>query len=264
MFSATTLARLRKQAGMTQQELADQAGVSQGYYSKLENGLVGSPDLRCLQDIADVLKVPLDALWVRSRRYHSVFLSYGGPDEAFARVIFDELARHKIPTFFFPESASPGQRLHRTMAQGIQENDRVLLICSRSSLTRSGVLNELEQVLAKESREGGAELLIPIAIDDFVYKDWAPMREDIARQVRDRVIPDFRKVKAGTREFDTLFLRILERFAYQSGVPGGSRSAYHVGRCWMTVSCHPEMRRCLARTPLIFASVFWRRATKAR
>jgi hypothetical protein len=49
-------------------------------------------------------------------------------------------------------------------------------------------LNEIERVLEREAKEGGADILIPITLDNFVYGDWAPARADIADQVRSRVI----------------------------------------------------------------------------
>ena len=125
-----------------------------------------------------------------SRSYHSVFISYGGPDEAMARSLHDRLTEEGVETFFFPVSSVPGRRLHRTMSEAVNSYDRVLLLCSKASLERPGVLNELEQVLAREASEGGSELLIPAALDGFVYSEWQPARKDLARQVRQRVIAD--------------------------------------------------------------------------
>lgn len=127
-----------------------------------------------------------------SAEYHSVFLSYGGPDEETARILYERLTEQGVDVFFFPQSAVPGQRLHRTMSDGVNSHDRVVLLCSERSLGRPGVLNELDQVLAREAQEGGTELLIPIALDAFVYAGWRPEREDLARQVSQRVIADFR------------------------------------------------------------------------
>jgi hypothetical protein len=143
-----------------------------------------------------------------TKAYASVFLSYGGPDEAFARRIYERLTENGVETFFFPESAPPGQRLHRTMSDGVHEYDRVLLICSRSALVRVGVLNELEQVLAREAREGGTELLMPVLLDDFALGEWAPAKMDLARQLRDRVAADFRNTSSPS-QFTKQLNRVL-------------------------------------------------------
>jgi hypothetical protein len=153
------------------------------------------------------------------KTYDSVFLSYGGPDEPFARKLFLALRGRGVEVFFFPESATPGQRLHRTMSESIHEYDRMLLICSRSSLIRPGVLNELEQVLSREAREAGAELLMPVIIDDFVLTEWAPSRPDLGRQVRDRVAADFRKA-TDDAEFAKQMDRVLNALATSKCISG--------------------------------------------
>lgn len=211
MYNASRITELRIQRGWSQGELASRAGVMQNYISKLAKNRIVSPNMYHLQKIADALEVPLTDLMVRPIQFNSVFLSYGGPDDAFARALYGALTKRGVETFFFPESAPPGQRLHRTMTQGVNEYDRVLLICSEASLGRTGVLNELEQVLAREAREGGTELLIPVTIDEYVFSGWKPEREDIAMQVRDRVIADFRGVALGTHVFDTRISRILRQ-----------------------------------------------------
>ena len=54
------LKMLRKEAGMTQSELAKLVGVSQRYISKLENG--GNPGLTVFVNIADVFNVSCNFL----------------------------------------------------------------------------------------------------------------------------------------------------------------------------------------------------------
>jgi hypothetical protein len=79
------------------------------------------------------------------------------------------------------------------MRKGVNEHDRTLLICSRSSLGRPGLLNEIEEVMARESRDGGKTYLIPIRLDDYVFSGWVPENPDLAQAVRDRVVADFRQ-----------------------------------------------------------------------
>ena len=165
-----------------------------------------------LRRVAKALGLPLDILIKNPmpQTYRSVFLSYGGPDEAIARRFYEELTCHGISCFFFPVSAIPGVRLHRTMSRGVDEYDRVVLLCSQNSLHRSGLLNELEQVLDREAREGGSELLIPIALDDAVFAEWAPGRRDLASQVRSRVVADFRRAIESPTEWTNQMGRLLQ------------------------------------------------------
>jgi hypothetical protein len=123
-----------------------------------------------------------------NKMHKTVFISYGGPDESAAEKINSALKSKGVKTWFFPDDAEPGAKLHRVMHDGVNKHDRVLLLCSQESLSRIGVLNELERVLEREAREGGTEILIPVAFDDFVYGDWAPDRSDLASQIRSRVI----------------------------------------------------------------------------
>lgn len=74
------------------------------------------------------------------------------------------------------------------MHEGVNKHDKVLLICSRESLTRNGVLNEIERVLEREAKEGGADILIPVTLDDYIFNEWNPERADIAEQLKTRVI----------------------------------------------------------------------------
>lgn len=142
--------------------------------------------------------------------YNSLFISYGGPDELTAQRINSHLKAHGVRTWFFPEDALPGQKLHRVMSEGVANHDRVLLMCSRASLGRNGVLNEIERVLEREARDGGAEILIPVSLDDYVFSDWAPSRMDIAQQIRARVISRFPTGETAQEEFEKAANRLLQ------------------------------------------------------
>lgn len=129
---------------------------------------------------------------IQQAPYKSAFISYGGPDESFARKLYKALLGKGVHAYYFPESSVPGRRLHRTMNDAVYEYDVVISVCSETAVTRPGWLNELEQTFAREAREGGAELLIPVLLDDFVLARWEPERKDLARQLQSRVAADFR------------------------------------------------------------------------
>jgi len=134
--------------------------------------------------------------------HHSVFISYGGPDESFASQLNATLAHEGVRTFLFAEHAIPGQKLHALMRDGVNAHDRVVLICSQASLERAGVLNEIEETLQREAREGGTALLIPITLDDYVFGDWAPKHPGIAQAIRDRVVADFRGADSDVSKYN--------------------------------------------------------------
>ncbi len=140
----------------------------------------------------------------------TVFISYGGPDEDLARKVRDSLERCGVRTWFFPEDAIPGDKLHRAMWRGVNEHDYVLALCSKSALSRPGFLNELERVLEREAKEGGVARLIPVSLDDALWSEqWAPNgREDLKEQILSRVVCRLPEKIYGS-EFETAIEKIV-------------------------------------------------------
>jgi hypothetical protein len=151
------------------------------------------------------------------QQYKSAFISYGGSDEAFAGSLHKALLARGVHVYYFPESSIPGRQLHRTMNDAVHEYDVVVSVCSKKAVTRPGWLNELEQTLVREAREGGAELLIPVLLDDYVLTEWNPERKDIARQLRSRVAADFK----GFHDV-AIFSKQVERLLKALELPTGS------------------------------------------
>lgn len=152
-----------------------------------------------------------------SEMFSTLFISFGGPDQYSATSINTYLRGKGIKTWFFPDDALPGQKLHRMMHDGINSHDRVLLICSKASLTRPGVLNEIERVLEREAKEGGSEILIPVTLDDYVYQDWAPTRRDVADQVRSRVITKIDLQPSFGNGFNMQLEKLIKALARKNG-----------------------------------------------
>lgn len=141
----------------------------------------------------------------------STFISYGGPDTDFAQKLNDALRENGVTTFFFAKDAIPGVMLQRLMKEGVNQHDRVILVCSQASLERPGVLNGIAETLRREARDGGAEYLIPITLDDYVYPGsaWQPKNPGVAQAIRDRVVADFRGAAADPVKFDNGLLRLI-------------------------------------------------------
>ena len=72
--------------------------------------------------------------------YKSAFISYGGPDELFASKLYSALMERGVHAYYFPESSTPGRKLHRTMSNAIHEYDVVISVCSEAAVTRPGWL----------------------------------------------------------------------------------------------------------------------------
>jgi hypothetical protein len=140
----------------------------------------------------------------------STFISYGGPDEPFARKLYDALRAHSVMVFFFPETATVGERIDNEVFRRIQEHDRVLLVCSQESLNRTGVINEIQETLDREARDGGATYLLPIMLDDYVLTGWRKTNSVLAERVGRRIVADFRKARHSKRAFDYAMARVID------------------------------------------------------
>ena len=166
----------------------------------------GIPDVAAIYMLDSIRS--LDPYQLFSLMY-STFISYGGPDEPFATRLHEALNRNNVHTFLFKEHAIPGVPLADVMRTGITEYDRIVVICSKESLERPGVLNELELTMRRESDEGGRPLLIPIARDRYVYDEWKPKNQNLRKFVLERVIGDFQDADEDDDKFDAGLRRLL-------------------------------------------------------
>jgi len=129
------------------------------------------------------------------RLMQSTFISYGAPDEAFAKRLYRALRSYGVVAFFFPETARVGERIDNEVFRQMQTHDRVLLVCSRDSLDRPGVICEIQETLDREVRDGGATYLLPIMLDDYVLTGWRATQPALAERIGRRIIADFRKTR---------------------------------------------------------------------
>jgi hypothetical protein len=141
----------------------------------------------------------------------STFISYGGPDEAFARQLNQALNDNGVETFFYPLDAELGQRNSSVMHRKIKEHDRVVLICSEASLTRPGVQTELTEVMDEEALRGGDTCLIPIRLDDYVLSEgFMPKNPDHRDLIVTRVVGDFRGADKDESKFKAALPRLVD------------------------------------------------------
>ncbi len=162
-------------------------------------------------------------------RSQSVFLSYGGPDEILAMALRTTLTENGVDTWWFPEDAQWGEKIHLEVRRNIKKYDRLLLLCSRRSLIRSGVLHELGEVLEREAAEGGKAIIIPIALDDVLEEEWwrfepnpkgdpiecqfdqneLDRRKELAEALRLRVVGDLKGTSPGDEKWKKSIPKLL-------------------------------------------------------
>ena len=158
----------------------------------------------------------------------STFISYGGPDEDFARKVYDSLKKIGVVVFFFPETARLGERIDAEVFRKIQEHDRVLLICSKDSLERPGVIHEIRETLDREARDGGATYLLPITLDDYVFEGFRERHSDLAERLSRRITGDFRRTKRSRIGFDKAMHRVAD--ALTKNLPSAGSTHISINR----------------------------------
>ena len=126
--------------------------------------------------------------------FYPVFLSHSWENKPFARKLYEALIAKGVNIFFDEKKMKPGDDIYESISKGIAWYDKMILVCSKESLSESWwVDRELDRVLKKERdlfKERGKRinLLIPIAIDDHVFK-WDGAK---AEEVRRYVVGDFK------------------------------------------------------------------------
>ncbi|WP_437968158.1 TIR domain-containing protein [Sorangium sp. So ce260] len=158
--------------------------------------------------------------------FQSIYLSYGDADLSFTRRLHEGLEARGVPVFFREDHAPGGEKHHRTARKGINDCDRVLLVCSQRSLTDQRVLNELEETLAREARQGGAEVVIPVRLDSFVTSRWNPPTPDVVYPILDRYIINFE----GTEHDPIKYAKCIDRLTGALQVVPGGRDNRPLGR----------------------------------
>ena len=124
------------------------------------------------------------------------FISYSHNDRDFAKILQSTLDTRNIRCWLDAKDLKPGDDIHEAVANAIQECDKLLLCCSRHSLSSWWVDNELGAAILKEemlARQHGRpiRIVIPLNLDGSLFEDtWSSGYKALLRR---RLAVDFRK-----------------------------------------------------------------------
>jgi hypothetical protein len=138
--------------------------------------------------------------------FSTCFISYSGSDRAFADRLHADLQAHGVRCWYFPEDASIGKPVWDEIDRATKVYDRLIVICSADSLRSGPVLREIERALQREDSERRNDILFPVRIDDYVFKNWQHYRKP---DVIAKVVGDFSGWNTDERKYETELIRIL-------------------------------------------------------
>ncbi len=151
--------------------------------------------------------------WVgKPIEFFSVFIGHSSLDKEFARQLYRDLRALGVNCWFDEKNILPGDSILEEIDRGVRLWEKLILVCSESSLSpKTGwwVEQEIERALSKErelraSGEEPALVLVPISLDDYVFDSWSSRYR---ATVLERNIGDFRRWRE-PREYATALERL--------------------------------------------------------
>jgi len=139
------------------------------------------------------------------KQFYSCFISHSSKDQRFCDRLYADLNSNGVRIWYFQEDARWGRSVWREIDHSIKIYDKLVVVCSKSSLRSSPVLREIERALEREDTEG-KEVLFPIKIDNYVFSDWQHERKN---DVLKKVVGDFYGWNRGTAKYENSLKRLL-------------------------------------------------------
>ncbi len=163
----------------------------------------------------------LRSLYINSPiRFFSCFISHGEPDLPFAERLLADLRQQNVSCWHYKQDMRGGKDWEDQINRAIKVHDKLILICSRSSIYRKNVVAEILHAV-NEERATSKQKLFPIMLDDHILSK--EMLDDEIRhvkaglwpgvwveEVKRKHIPDFSGWDTDNKKYQTEFKKLLE------------------------------------------------------
>lgn len=137
---------------------------------------------------------------------YSCFISHSSKDKRFCERLYADLQAKSVRVWYFPEDAKWGESVWGEIDRSIKIYDKLVVVCSKNSLTSGPVLREIERALNREDKEG-KHILFPIRIDDYLFDEWEhPRKNDVLA----KIVGDFRGWNRSAAKYDEAFKKLLK------------------------------------------------------
>lgn len=159
------------------------------------------------------------SLYEKEKTFFSCFISYARADYNFADYLRRRLLKRNISCWQDTHDMRGGGYWRGQIYDAIDKHDKLILVCSRASLTRPAVVEEILEAINRERRTG-EQKLFPIRLDDYIFSDeldgiahskvaGGQWKEDWVVYVRSYHIPDFSRWQEA-RHFSLEFNKLVE------------------------------------------------------
>jgi hypothetical protein len=215
IFGRTSIVDVDLSAAQGLESVEHEAPSSIGIDTFFRSNLKSNDDVLCqfLRDAGvpgNLIQYAVHLVLEKAKVNYSCFISHSVQDKEFCDRLCGDLRNLGINYWYFPESAIWGRSIWDEIDRAIEKADRVILVCSKSSLESVPVLREIKRALVREDREHRS-ILFPIQIDGFIFSLFftSPLKSDIM----DKIVGDFSDWRHDETKYNAAFGRLVQALA---------------------------------------------------